>query len=68
MIYKKSKEICNTTGQHIPNIFKSIKSLCDKNGIKPTSIEYEIKDSKLHSLMVNDMLFTRGKSNHWERV
>ncbi|WP_324043310.1 hypothetical protein [Aeromonas dhakensis] len=68
MIYKTAKSIANTTGQHIPNVFKSIKSLCDKNGIKPISIEYELKNNKLNSLMINELMFIRGKSNHWERV
>ncbi|MFM5601402.1 hypothetical protein [Aeromonas sp. 55A] len=68
MIYKTAKSIANTTGQHIPNIFKSISTLCKRHGIKPTSIEYELKDNKLHSLMINDLMFIRGKSNHWERV
>lgn len=68
MIYQISKQIGDSTGQQTPNIFRSIKSLCQKHGIKPTSIEFEIKDSKLNSLLINDVMFTRGKSNHWELV
>ncbi|OEC41378.1 MULTISPECIES: hypothetical protein [unclassified Aeromonas] len=68
MIYQTAKQICEQTDQHISNIFKSISNLCQKHSIKPTSIDFEIKDSKLHSLLINDLMFTRGKSNHWERV
>lgn len=68
MIYQTAKQISDRTGQQIPNIFNSIKSLCQKHAITPTSIEYEVKDNKLHSLLINDVMFTRGKSNHWERV
>lgn len=68
MIYQIAKQVCEQTGQQIPNIFKSISKLCQKHGITPTSIDFEIKDSKLNTLLINDLMFTRGKSNHWERV
>lgn len=68
MIYQIAKQVCEQTGQQIPNIFNSISNICKRYTIKPTSIDFEIKDSKLHTLLINDVMFTRGKSNHWERV
>lgn len=65
MIYRTAKNICQSTDQQITNCYNSISNLCRKHNLIPASIEFEIENKTLKSLLINDQLFKRGKSNHW---